>query len=92
MDIEHQRLKKIVKKSDKPLSLPLNDTAFAVVEGRQAIQHGPYVFYNPMSGDKFKDVKGALHSAVKRAGCPRSPGTCSGTHSPPVSRAAARTS
>ena len=40
----------------------------AVVEARQGNQHGPYVFYNPMTGDKFKDVKGALAAAVKRAG------------------------
>ena len=26
------------------------------------------LFYNPMTGDKFKDVKGALLAAVKRAG------------------------
>jgi integrase len=68
VDIEQQRLKKIVKKSDKPLSLPLNDTAFGIIEARQGISHGPYVFYNPMTGDKFRDVKGALAAAVKRAG------------------------
>ena len=68
VDIEQQRLKKIVKKSAKPLSLPLNDAAFAIVEARQAVQDGPYVFYSPMTGGKFKDVKGALLAAVKRAG------------------------
>lgn len=66
VDIEQKRLKKIVKKSDRPLSLPLNDTAFSIIEESQ--QHGPYVFYNPMTGDRFKDVKGALAAAVKRAG------------------------
>jgi len=68
VDIEQRRLKKIVKKNARPLSLPLNDAAFGIVEGRRGIQHGPYVFYNPMTGDKFKDVKGALAAAVKRAG------------------------
>jgi len=68
VDIEHRRLKKIVKKNLRPLSLPLNDTAFGIVEARCGIQHGPYVFYNPMTGDKFKDVKGAIAAAVKRAG------------------------
>jgi hypothetical protein len=38
VDIERQRLKKIIKKSDKPLSLPLNETAFGIIEARQAIQ------------------------------------------------------
>lgn len=71
VDIEQRRLKKIVKKSDRPLSLPLNDTAFGIVEARLAVQHGPYVFYNPMTGDKFRDVKGALLAAVKRSGQPK---------------------
>ena len=71
VDIEQQRLKKIVKKSDKPLSLPLNDTAFGIIAVRKAVEHGPYVFYNPMTGGKFKDVKGALLAAVKRGGLPK---------------------
>jgi integrase len=71
VDIEQQRLKKIVKKSDKPLSLPLNDTAFGVVETRHAVQQGPYVFYSPMTGGRFKHVRGALDSAIKRAGLPK---------------------
>jgi integrase len=68
VDIEQRRLKMIVKKSQRALSIPLNDAAFAVVESRLAIQHGPYVFYSPMTGDRFRDVKGALVAAVKRAG------------------------
>ena len=68
MDIEQRRLKMIVKKNQRPLSIPLNDSAFGVVESRLGIQHGPYVFYSPMTGDRFRDVKGALAAAVKRAG------------------------
>ena len=68
VDIEQKRLKKIVKKNEKPLSLPLNDAAFGIIEARQGTRHGPYVFYSPMTGDKFKDVKGALAAAVRRAG------------------------
>jgi integrase len=68
VDIEQRRLKKIVKKSSRPLSLPLNDAAFRVIEAKHGDQHGPHVFCNPMTGDRFKDVKGALAAAVKRAG------------------------
>jgi integrase len=68
VDIEQRRLKMIVKKNQRALSIPLNDAAFGVVESRLAIQHGPYVFYSPMTGDRFLDVKGALAAAVKRAG------------------------
>ena len=71
VDIENKRLKKIVKKSSKPLSLPLNDAAFDVIQARQRAACGPYVFYNPMTGDRFKDVKGAMAAAVKRAGLPK---------------------
>lgn len=71
VDAENQRLKKIVKKSDKPLSLPLNDAAFKVIEARRAVQNGPHVFYNPMSGEKFTTVRKALEAAVKRAGLPK---------------------
>jgi integrase len=71
VDSEQKRLKKIVKKSAKPLSLPLNEAAFAVVETRRAVAQGPYVFYNPLTGDRFKDVKGAMAVAVKRAGLPK---------------------
>jgi integrase len=70
VDIEQKRLKKIVKKSERPLSLPLNDAAFAVITARHAVRLGPYVFYNPMTGDRFKDVKGAMAAAVKRAKLP----------------------
>jgi integrase len=49
-------------------AIPLNDAAFGVIESRLGHQHGPYVFYSPMTGDRFKDVKGALAAAVKRAG------------------------
>jgi integrase len=68
VDIEEKRLKLIVKKTNRPLSLPLNETALAVIRSRLAVYHGPYVFYNPMTGDRFKDVKGALGASVKRAG------------------------
>jgi hypothetical protein len=57
VDIEQQRLKKMVKKSDKPSSLPRNETAFGIIEARHAVRHGLCVFYNPMAGGKFKDVK-----------------------------------
>ena len=71
VDVEQQRLKKIVKKSDKPLSLPLNETAYGIIEARKAVQQGPYVFYSPMTGGKLKPVRGALESSVKRAKLPK---------------------
>jgi integrase len=71
VDIEQKCIKPIVKKNRKPLSIPLNDAAFAIIEARRGVASGPYVFYNPMTGDRFKDVKGAMAAAVKRAGLPK---------------------
>jgi integrase len=71
VDIEQKRIKPIVKKNGKPLSIPLNDAAFAIIEAQYAARNGPEVFYNPMTGDRFKDVKGAMGVAVKRAGLPK---------------------
>jgi integrase len=54
-----------------PLSLTLNDAAFGIIEARHAVRQGPYVLYSPMTGDRFKNVQGALLAAVKRAGLPK---------------------
>jgi Phage integrase family len=48
VDLENKRRKRIIKKSEKPLSLPLNDAAFAVIKARLAVQNGSHVFYWPV--------------------------------------------
>ena len=68
IDLENHRLKPHVRKTRRPLALPLNDTAFEILSARQAVQHGPYVFYNAATGDRFKDLKNGLRTAVTRAG------------------------
>jgi integrase len=68
VDLEQERLKLKVKKTERLLELPLSDQASAVVERRYAIRRGPFVFYNPMTGDRFWDVKLGLKGASKRAG------------------------
>jgi site-specific recombinase XerD len=39
-----------------------------VLTERSSAKHGPYVFYNPMTGDRYYDVKLGLKGAVTRAG------------------------
>ena len=68
VDLEERRLNLMVRKTRRILDVPLNDTAHAIMEGRQGMKHGPYVFYNPATGDKFVDLKLGLKSALKRAG------------------------
>jgi hypothetical protein len=80
----------IMKKTRQKLEVPLNDGAAQTLEARQGAKHGPYVFYNPTTGDRFHDVKLGLKSAVKRAGFQASPAIPSGTRSPRGSRATGR--
>jgi integrase len=54
-------------KTQRVLEVPLNDTAYGLLETRHAAEHGPYVFVNPMTGDRFYDVKAGLKAALKRA-------------------------
>jgi integrase len=68
VDLDHRTITPIVRKTRRRLELPLNDTAHAILVSRNAVQHGPYVFYNPETGTRFKDVKLGLQAAVKRAG------------------------
>jgi hypothetical protein len=67
-DLVLRRLNIIMKKMRQKLEVPLNDGATQILEARQGAKHGPFVFYNPTTGNRFHDVKLALKSAVKRAG------------------------
>jgi integrase len=57
-----------VLKTRRYLELPLNETAYEILASRHAVKHGPYVFYNAGTGDRFNDVKNGLQTAVTRAG------------------------
>jgi len=68
VDLEAPRLKIIMQKSRKPLVIPLNDTALCILEAWHGMKKGPYVFYNQMTGDRFRDLKGGFKLACKQAG------------------------
>jgi integrase len=61
VDIEEKRLSIIMGKTRKKLEIPLNDTALEI---------GPYVFYNPATGDRFYDLKLGFKAILKRAALP----------------------
>jgi integrase len=67
VDLEQKRIELIMGKTRRRLEVPLNDNAFAILEGKQAVKHGPYVFYSPVSGDRFSDLKAGIKAALKRA-------------------------
>jgi integrase len=68
VDLEQRRISIIMGKTRRKLDVPLNDTAFAVLEAKGAAKHGPYVFYNPVTGDRFYDLKAGWKAALRRAG------------------------
>jgi integrase len=68
VDLEQRRLNLIARKTARPLELPLNDDAHAVLRARQAHERGPYVFYNPDTGGPFLNLKTGLKGALRRAG------------------------
>lgn len=68
VDIDEKRLSLIMGKTRRRLEVPLNDAALAILAGKQAIKHGPHVFYNPGTGDRFYDLKAGFKAGLKRAG------------------------
>jgi integrase len=68
VDIEEKRLSLIMGKSRRRLEIPLNETAFSILLEKQAAKHGPHVFYNPGTGDRFYDLKAGFKAILKRAG------------------------
>lgn len=68
VDLDKRRIQIIMEKTQRVLEVPLNATACDIVVARRAVAHGDYVFYNPDTGDRFRDIKTGLKSALKRAG------------------------
>ncbi|MEP7352071.1 MAG: site-specific integrase [Acidobacteriota bacterium] len=68
VDLEKRRLNLMVRKTRRLLDVPLNDTAHDLLESRLGMKHGPFVFYNPATGDRFFDVKLGMKGALTRAG------------------------
>lgn len=68
VDIQEKRLSIIMGKTRRPLDVPLNETAMEILAAKQAVKHGPFVFYNPTTGDRFYDLKLGFKAIIKRAG------------------------
>jgi hypothetical protein len=46
VDFDRRRLKALVQKTRRVLTIPLNDAAHGVLEAWNAMRKGPYVFFN----------------------------------------------
>lgn len=70
VNIQEKQLSIIMGKTRRRLEVPLNETAVEIVIAKQAVKHGPYVFYNPVTGDRFYDLKLGFKAILKRAALP----------------------
>jgi integrase len=68
VDLETSTLRMLARKNRRMLEVPLNEKAEAVVRAWLMTRKGPYVFYNPDTGDRFKDLWLGLKKACKKAG------------------------
>jgi integrase len=68
VDIEEKRLSLIMGKTRHRLEVPLNEAALIILAAKRATKHGPYVFYNPVTGDRFYDLKAGFKAGLKRSG------------------------
>ena len=67
-DIGQDGIKFLVRKTQRILELPLNNEAARVVRVRHSIRKSACVFYNPETGDRFKDLWLGLKKACRKAG------------------------
>ena len=68
VDLENAAIKLLVRKNRRMLEVPLNDTALAVVKGWYGLRKCEYVFYNPETGGRRRDVWLGLKKASRKAG------------------------
>lgn len=68
VDLEQGIVNPKVRKNRRQLEVPLNDDAERVVRAWWGIRKCGYVFYNPETGDRFKDLWLGLKKACRKAG------------------------
>ena len=68
MDLEQACITIMVRKTRRMLELPLKDAALAVVKGWHGLRKCKYVFYNPETGEQWKDLWVGLKKACRMAG------------------------
>jgi integrase len=68
VDLEHNVVRLLVRKNRRLLEVPMNERAAAVVHAWAAMKKCRYVFYNPETGDRWKDLWLGLKKACRKAG------------------------
>jgi integrase len=68
VDLEQRQLHVLIEKTRRVLTIPINDAAYGILAAWNGMRKGPYVFYNHMTGDRFRDLKAGFKLACKQAG------------------------
>ncbi len=68
VDLQTSIITMVVRKNRRILEVPLNDKALSIVRGWHGIRKCDYVFYNPETGDQWKDLWAGLQKACRKAG------------------------
>jgi integrase len=68
VDLESSCLTLLVRKNRRVLEVPLNDKALSMVMGWHGIRKCEFVFYNPETGEPWKDLWLGLKKACGKAG------------------------
>ena len=68
MDIGQDTITFLVQKTQRILEVPLNDEAGRIVRAWNGMRKSPDAFYNPETGDRFKDLWLALQKACRQGG------------------------
>jgi integrase len=67
IDLKHGFILLDITKNGERREIPINDTLKNVFQGITRRLDIPWVFYDPKSGERFKEVKKSFHTALKRA-------------------------
>jgi integrase len=68
VDFDEKRINIVMQKSRKRLSVPLNERACEILAAWHGMKRGPHVFYNQLTGDRFRDPRAGLKLACEQAG------------------------
>ena len=66
--IERREVRLLVTKSNRPRVVPLSDRAVAIFAAVARITASPYVFTNPQTGRRYRNLRHSFRKACSRAG------------------------
>jgi integrase len=68
VDLKHGFILLDKTKNGDRREIPINETLKATLQNSMRRLDIPYVFYDPVNGKRYKDVKRSFKTAIKRAG------------------------